>query len=84
MPTSHAVRHGVSWGKARRAEKAFLSEWDATRPKRRPRHLGADEIHRGKAQKFHTVLSDLVHGEVMGLAPYGEPRFAQRILGLPR
>jgi hypothetical protein len=44
-------------------------EWDATRPKRRPRHLGADEIHRGKAQKFYTVLSDLVHGKVMGLAP---------------
>ena len=29
MPTSHAaVRHGVSWSKARRAEKAFLAEWD--------------------------------------------------------
>jgi transposase len=70
MPTSHAaVRHGVSWSKARRAEKAFLTEWDGTRPKRRPRHLGADEIHRGKAQKFYTVLSDLVHGEVIGLAP---------------
>src|SRR5260221_14103980 len=27
MPTSHAaVRHEVSWGKARRAEKAFLAE----------------------------------------------------------
>ena len=26
MPTSHAaVRHGVSWGKARRAEQAFLA-----------------------------------------------------------
>jgi transposase len=70
MPTSHAaVRHGVSWSQARRAENAFLAEWDATRPKRRPRHLGADEIHRGKAQKFYTVLSDLVHGEVIGLAP---------------
>jgi transposase len=69
MPTSHAaVRHGVSWSKARRAETAFLAEWDATRPKRRPRYLGADEIHRGKAQKFYTVLSDLVHGEVIGLA----------------
>src|SRR5712692_4423843 len=53
MPTSHAaVRHGVSWGKARRAERAFLAEWDRRRPKRRPRHLGADEIHRGKRQKF--------------------------------
>ena len=69
MPTSHAaVRHGVSWGKARRAEHAFLREWDAQRPRRRPRYLGADEIHRGKAQKFYTVLSDLVHGEVIGLA----------------
>jgi transposase len=69
MPTSHAaVRHGVSWSKARRAERAFLTQWDATRPKRRPRHLGADEIHRGTGQKFYTVLSDLVHGEVLGLA----------------
>ncbi len=32
MPTSHAaVRHGVSWGKARRAEQAFLADWDRTR-----------------------------------------------------
>jgi transposase len=70
MPTSHAaVRHGVSWSKARRAEKAFLTDWDHTRPRRRPRHLGADEIHRGTRQKFSTVLSDLVHGEVIGLAP---------------
>jgi transposase len=70
MPTSHAaVRHGVSWSKARRAERAFLAEWDRERPKRRPRHLGADEIHRGKRQKFSTVLTDLVHSEVLGLAP---------------
>ena len=68
MPTSHAaVRHGVSWGKARRAEKAFLAEWDAARPKRRSRHLGLDEIQRGKGQQFWTVLSDVVHGEVIGL-----------------
>lgn len=70
MPTSHAaVRHGISWSKARRAEKAFLTDWDRRRPRRRPRHLGADDIHRGKRQKFYTVLSDLVHGEVIGLAP---------------
>jgi hypothetical protein len=37
MPTSYAaVRHGVSWGKARRAEKAFLADWDRTRTKKRP------------------------------------------------
>ena len=80
MPTAHAaVRHGVSWSKARRAEQAFLAEWDGTRPRRRPRYLGADEIHRGKAQKFYTVLSDLVHGEVIGLAP---DRTAASLTGL--
>jgi transposase len=68
MPTSHAaVRHGVSWGKARRAEKALLAEWDRVRVTRRPRHLGLDEIQRGKGQRFWTVLSDVVHGEVIGL-----------------
>jgi transposase len=39
-----------------------------SRPKRRPRYLGADEIQRGKGQHYWTVLSDLVHGEVIGLA----------------
>lgn len=68
MPTSHAaVRHRVSWSKARRAERAFLAEWDHGRPRHRPRYLGADEIHRGKGQQFWTVLSDLVRGEVIGL-----------------
>jgi transposase len=68
MPTSHAaVRHAVSWSKARRAEVAFLAEWDRTHPRRRPRHIGLDEIQRGKGQRFWTVLSDIVHGEVMGL-----------------
>jgi transposase len=68
MPTSHAaVRHAVSWGTARRAERAFLEAWDRTRPTRRPRHLGVDEIQRGKGQHFWTVLSDLMRGEVIGL-----------------
>jgi transposase len=69
MPTSHAaIRHAVSWGKARRAEKGFLQDWDRSRPKRRPRHLGADEIQRGKGQSYWTVLTDLIRGEVIGLA----------------
>lgn len=68
MPTSHAaVRHAVSWGAARRAERAFLDAWDRTRPHHRPKHLGVDEIQRGKGQQFWTVLSDLVRGEVIGL-----------------
>lgn len=62
MPTSHAAeRHGVSWGKVRRAEKAFLAEWDRARPKRQPGHIGLDEIQRGKGQRYWTVLSDVVH-----------------------
>lgn len=40
----------------------------AGRCKRRPKYLGADEIQRGKGQQYWTVLSDLVHGEVIGLA----------------
>jgi transposase len=68
MPTSHAaVRHGVSWGAARRAEYAFLRRWDTQRAQQRPRYIGLDEIHRGKSQQFWTVLSDIVHGEVIGL-----------------
>lgn len=76
MPTSHAaVRHGVSWGAARRAEYTFLRRWDAGRPHRRPRYIGLDEIHRGKGMQFWTVLSDIVHGEVIALGPdRSEPR----------
>jgi len=35
--------------------------------KRQPRHLGLDEIQRGKGQRFWTVLSDVVHGAVIGM-----------------
>ena len=66
--TIRIERRGVRrWGKARRAEKAFLADWDCTRVKRQPRHIGLDEIQRGKGQRFWTVLSDVVHSEVMGL-----------------
>ena len=57
MPTSHAaVRHGVSWSKARRAERAFLHDWNRARVHHRPCHLGLDEIQRGKGQKFWTLF----------------------------
>jgi hypothetical protein len=57
MPTSHAaVRHAVSWGTARRAERAFLHAWDRSRPKRRATHLGVDEIQRGKGLTIKAVL----------------------------
>jgi len=63
-----AVRHRVSWRKAQRAEKSLPERWDRSRPRRRPRHLGADEIQRGRGQRYWTEISDLVHGEVIGLA----------------
>ena len=82
MPTSHAaVRHRVSWGKARRAEKAFLQAWAAGRPKYRPRYLGADEVQRGKGQQYWTVLSDLVRGEVIAIA---RDRTEEALAGLLR
>lgn len=51
-----------------RAEYAFLRRWDQQRRKRRPHYIGLDEIQRGKGHQFWTVLSDIVHGEVIGLA----------------
>jgi len=69
MPTSHAaIRHGVSWGKAVDAEHAFLRDWDGQRPRRRPQVSRRRRDSPRQAQKFYTVLSDLVHGEVIGLA----------------
>src|SRR5262249_12082672 len=68
MPTSHAaVRHSASWSKARRAETAFLADWDGTPVKRQPRPIGTEEIQGGKGRRFWTVLSDVAHGEVIGV-----------------
>jgi transposase len=70
MATSRAFVPTVSVGVRRGAPRNVFARMgrDEMRPRRRPRHLGADEIHRGRAQKFHAVLSDLIHGEVLGLA----------------
>ena len=59
MPTSHAaVRHGVSWGKARRAEQAFLEAWDRDRPRRRPQHIGLDEIGEDRKVQAERASAD--------------------------
>jgi transposase len=68
MPTSHAaVRHGVSSVQGAARGAGVSSGVDRSRPQRRPPHLGLDEMQRGKGQQFWSVLSDLVHGEVIGL-----------------
>ena len=56
MSTSHAaVRHGVSWSKARHADKAFLADWDSQMDHQTAAPIGLDEIQRGKGQRFWTV-----------------------------
>jgi len=55
MPTSHAAaRHGVSWGKARRAEKAFLAEWDDSGSPCRSGLVGAPPP---QAPKTHSAVA---------------------------
>ncbi|MGH7484293.1 MAG: transposase, partial [bacterium] len=54
------VRRGGSWGKARRAENAFLAERDRTRVTRQPRHTGLDEIHRQEFFRAGAVMRE--HG----------------------
>jgi transposase len=65
MPTSHAaVRHGVSWGKARRAEQTFLADWDRGRIKRQPRHMKSSGV---RASDFGRCCPMSGTGEVMDL-----------------
>jgi transposase len=54
---------------ARRGVRRYACSgcWDRTRVKRQPRPIGLDTIQRGKGQRFWTVLTDVVHGEVIGL-----------------
>ena len=74
MPTSHAaVRHGVSWSKARRAEHAFLGEWDCHASEtpapisgggRDPPRQGAEVLHRA-------LRSRARRGDRLGEGPHG-------------
>jgi transposase len=51
MPTSHAaVRHGVSWGKARRAEQAFLRSGIAPARNGSPATSGWTRSSEGRAK----------------------------------
>ena len=92
MPTSHAaVLHRVSWGKARRAEKAFLAEWEHTRRTHRPRHIGLDEVQRGKGQRFWPSCRMSCVARSWGCGRVGRrrrprrysPRISTRISGAP-
>jgi hypothetical protein len=55
-------------GGARRSEHLFRRDCNGHPLRRRPRSLGADQIHCGITPLFCAGLSDLVHGEVIGLA----------------
>ena len=64
------LRSATGLAGARRGERSgrFSPPGRPRGPSAGPRQLGADEIQRGKGQRFWTVLSDLVRGEVIGLA----------------
>jgi transposase len=69
MPTSHAaVRHDVSWGKARRAERVFLAEWDRTRVLQ---HASAalDEVRRQEIFRAGAVMREHGRGKRWVLLP---------------
>ena len=69
MPTSHAANGTVSVG-AKRGARSMRSWRHGITPGRSAGHatLGRTRSIEAKAQKFNTVLSDLVHAEVIGLA----------------
>jgi len=54
---------GLAGSTVRGIDLRYLERWAATRRKPALRHMGVDEIHLGKKQKFLTVVSNLETGE---------------------
>jgi hypothetical protein len=59
----------------------YLERWEARRRKPPLRHLGVDEIYKGKREKFLTVVCNLETAEPLWFGR--ERRDARRILPLP-
>lgn len=62
-----AERWGISWDRAKAADKRYLTEWAAVRPTKRIRHVGMDEVSYAKGQSYYTAMSELEDGEVLDL-----------------
>jgi transposase len=54
---------GLSARQVLRIDKRYLQRWTEKRKKAPLRHVGVDEIHLGKKEKFLTVVSNLETGE---------------------
>jgi transposase len=58
-----ARRFGMAASTVRAIDLRYLERWSAARRKPALVHMGVDEIHLGKKQKFITVVSNLDNGE---------------------
>lgn len=58
-----ARQFGLAESTVRAIDLRYLERWAATRRRAVLRHMGVDEIHLGKKQKFLTVVSNLETGE---------------------
>ncbi len=58
-----AARWGLAAETVRQLDKRALRQWAADRPRPPLRYLGVDEIFLGKADKFLTVVSNLISRE---------------------
>jgi transposase len=58
-----ARRFGLTETTVRAIDLRYLERWAATRRESPLRHMGVDEIYRGKNDKFLTVVSNLETGE---------------------
>ena len=67
---------GLSARQVLRIDKRYLQRWAAKRKKAPLRHLGVDEIHIGKKDKFLTVVSNLETGEPLW---FGKDRKAETL-----
>jgi len=66
-----ARRLGMAESTVRAIDQRCLERWEAKRRKPPLRHMGVDELYRGKADKFLTVVCNLETGEPLW---FGETR----------
>jgi len=62
-----ARRLGLAASTVRAIDRRYLERWAATRQRQKLRHMGVDEIHLGKKQKFLTVVCNVETAEPLWL-----------------
>ena len=76
-----ARRMRLAQSTVRAIDLRYLERWEARRRLPPLRHMGVDEIYKGKREKFLTVVCNLETGEPLWFGR--ERRDARRILPLP-